>query len=152
MIAGYYLDGSEAYHGFLRAADGTIASFDPTVSMYTAATGINDKGRWSVMSRSSDKFHGFARTADGTVTSFDAPEGSGGTFADSIDAKGAITGYYAVFGGGYHGFERGPIGTIKTFDPLNSNYTTGNHCRALWPRGLFLGHKRPLSWIPLRGK
>jgi hypothetical protein len=48
---------------------------------------------------------------------------TGGTFANSIDAKGAVAGYYVIFGGAYHGFERAADGTIKTFDPPNSTYT-----------------------------
>lgn len=38
----YYAAG--AYHGFLRAADGTITSFDPPGSTNTEARGINASG------------------------------------------------------------------------------------------------------------
>ncbi|HEX4159302.1 MAG TPA: hypothetical protein VHY79_12585, partial [Rhizomicrobium sp.] len=43
-IAGSYQVSSGVYHGFVRAANGTVTSFDPTGSAGTHATGINKAG------------------------------------------------------------------------------------------------------------
>src|SRR5260370_39291881 len=42
-IVGYYADSSRL-HGFVRAADGTITTIDPSGSVDTSATSINDTG------------------------------------------------------------------------------------------------------------
>ena len=55
-------------------------------------------------------FHGFLRTAAGVLITFDAPGAGGGegTLAHSINAVGAITGYFSDAGSVYHGFLRTP--------------------------------------------
>ena len=40
-ITGWYLDASAVYHGFVRARDGTITTFDAVGSNGTLANGIN---------------------------------------------------------------------------------------------------------------
>jgi hypothetical protein len=58
--------------------------------------------------------HGFVRSPSGKLTTFDAPgagtnAGSGfGTFPDSINDAGAITGHYTDALGRNHGFLRIP--------------------------------------------
>jgi hypothetical protein len=49
-------------------------------------------------------YHGFVRKRDGTFTTFDAPN-SHGTFPQSINLVGQITGYY-FDGNSFHGFVR----------------------------------------------
>jgi hypothetical protein len=49
VIAGYYIDASNAHHGFVRAADGTITTFDVTGAgagafQGTTPLGINTSG------------------------------------------------------------------------------------------------------------
>jgi hypothetical protein len=46
-----------------------------------------------------------------------------GTYAFSINAAGAITGYYEVVSGVDHGFARAVDGSITTFDPAGSIFT-----------------------------
>ena len=73
LTTGYYVDPSGVSHGFLRAKDGGITSFDAPgagtvpwsinpdgviTGQYVDATGLS---------------HGFVRTPDGAITSFDAP-------------------------------------------------------------------------------
>jgi hypothetical protein len=58
---------------------------------------------------------GFVRDADGTFSTFEAP-GSVGTFANSINPAGAITGWYLDANNVYHGFLRSRHGSITTFD------------------------------------
>jgi hypothetical protein len=105
-ITGYYSDG--VGHGFVRAADGTITSFDgPGASPSgTYATGINLSGE--IVGYYSDYpspvSHGFVRAADGTFTTFDA--GPNSTFPTSINPSGMITGYYDDASFVAHGFLR----------------------------------------------
>jgi hypothetical protein len=112
-ITGYYTDATNAYHGFLRARDETITTFDApgagTASFQgTVPQGINPAGAITgYYTDASYAHHGFLRSADGTFTTFDPP-GSISTYAESINpagARGAMTGYYqdASFFG-VHGF------------------------------------------------
>jgi hypothetical protein len=71
---------------------------------------------------------GFVRSAEGgTITSFDVPGPTVvGTIASSINAVGAITGYYVdtmLDIQRYHGFIRDPEGNFTTFDPPGSYLT-----------------------------
>jgi hypothetical protein len=43
-IAGTYIDASGTAHGFLRAANGTITTFDPTGSVNTYPSSVNPAG------------------------------------------------------------------------------------------------------------
>jgi hypothetical protein len=73
-------------------------------------------------------YHGFVRDPAGTVTTFDAPGSAGfgtffGTFPFSINAAGAITGYYQApppFPSPLHGFVRSLEGNFTSFDPPGS--------------------------------
>ena len=99
------------------AAKGKITSFDPSGSINTFASSINDPGPVAgYYADGSDIYHGFSRAADGTVTTFD-PSGSTGTFPFSINTAGAIAGYY-------HGFIRAVDGAITgyCFDGVKMNY------------------------------
>jgi len=73
----YRRDTQHRRHGFVRASTGSITSFDPTGSVDTTATGINDKGEiGGYFTDKSNITHGFFRAADGTITTFDAPGAS----------------------------------------------------------------------------
>ena len=105
MITGYYNT-----HGFLRAADGTITTLDPSGSTGTVPTAINAKGDVAGYYTYQGHEHGFLRTADGTITSFDV-DGAQYTQALGINSKDAIVGS----GSGTIGFLRTPGGKISTF-------------------------------------
>jgi len=64
--------------------------------------------------------HGFLRQPDGTIASFDAP---GPGFAQALNSKGQIAGYYFDAATHGHGYLRQPDGNITPFDPPGSNYT-----------------------------
>ena len=109
MIAGGYTD-TIVGHSFVRAADGTITTFDPPNESSSWAYGINADG---VIAGQYAGFHGYVRAADGTITKFD-PKNSTKTFVLNINKGGAITGWYE---GGSHGsYVRAADGTITTFD------------------------------------
>jgi len=79
-IAGYALDASGVYHGYLRAPDGTITTFDVPGAgtggypQGTTSSNINPAGAIAgLVVDASTVNHGFVRAPDGTVTTFDAP-------------------------------------------------------------------------------
>jgi hypothetical protein len=125
-LAGYYTDQSGVNHGYVRAPDGTITTFDvsgagtgPTQGTFVG--GINPEG--TVMSTyvdPSSAYHGYVRAPDGTITTFDilgAGTGPGqGTVPEAINAPGTITGNYFDANGVSHGFIRANHGAITVFD------------------------------------
>jgi uncharacterized membrane protein len=122
-ITGYYVDASGVYHGFVRAPDGSITSFDPPNSAGTEAWSINAMGAITgYYIDSSDVFHGFLRSHNGKFTTFDAPGADltpgnyNGTFATNINLAGVIAGYYIDSSNVIHGFLRSHDGKFTTFD------------------------------------
>ena len=107
---GTYQNGTHPYHGFMRAANGTITTFDApgagtNTAQGTAPSAINASGTITgTYADSSGAEHGFIRDTSGTFTSFDAPgagtSGNGiglkseGTIPVSIDSAGDISGVY----------------------------------------------------------
>jgi predicted membrane protein len=128
-IAGLYFDANNVGHGFVRAPDGTITTFDVPGAgtgafQGTSPGGINPEGVIAgVYTDANNMNHGFMRTADGTFTTFDVP-GAGmgavqGTLPSGfagINPKATITGAYVDANNVNHGFVRAPDGTITTFD------------------------------------
>jgi hypothetical protein len=117
-VAGMYSDSIDAYHGFVRAANGTFTPFDVT----GAPTAIRHRGTVPLSSNAGGDVtgfyvdagavrHGFVRVAaSGMITTFDAP-GAGtasteGTVPIHIGTAGDITGFYKDAGGTFHGFIR----------------------------------------------
>ena len=103
----------------------TIITFDvPGASQVTQAFGINPAGTivgyYAVLNDQIFVYHGFLRTKDGDFTTFEAPDagtGAGqGTFAFSINPRGAISGYYVDASDVGHGFLRAKDGTFTTID------------------------------------
>src|SRR5208282_2930810 len=86
IIAGYYCDASNWYHGFVRAKNGTITTFDVPGALEhfdlgTAASSINTAGDVTGIYRdTSFVHHGFVRGTNGTITTFDAPGAGTGTY------------------------------------------------------------------------
>lgn len=156
-IAGTYQDPSGVYHGYLRAADGTIiesnqaacsggapgASINPAEAIIGFCIDANNVG------------HGFVRTRDGRITWFDAPgagTGSGqGTvisYISGINPAGTITGTYLDASNVRHDYVRTRDGTIASFDApgagtglfqgtLGGLYDTGG---SINPAGAIAGH------------
>jgi hypothetical protein len=75
-VTGTYADANEASHSYLRASNGTFATFDPpgsTCCSYPA--GINPAGAIAGTYCDAITCHGFLRSPDGRFTTFD-PTGS----------------------------------------------------------------------------
>jgi hypothetical protein len=136
-ITGYYVDGNVVYHGFLRATDGTITSFDAPGSgrlkdsaQGTVPLGINPQGEIAGQYQDENYlYHGFLRATDGTFAIINAPgagaEASQGTIVASITPEGLMSGSYIDANNVYHGFERFPDGAITTFDDPNAGCGSG---------------------------
>jgi hypothetical protein len=113
-VTGGYLDQYYLDHGYLRAPDGTITTFDVPHSYGTDPVNINPSGAivgnfWD----SRGVAHGFSRAPNGRFTTFDAP-GAGhgsnqGTFPYANNPEGSITGVYVDWRGVYHGFVASPL-------------------------------------------
>jgi len=120
-------------HGFVRAADGTITTFDAPGAgtgsgQGTVAGSINQDG--VIAGDYVDPGgveHGFVRAADGTITTFDATgAGTGpgqGTYPQGINPAGAISGLFLDASSVGHGFLRAPGGAITTFDAPGAGTT-----------------------------
>ncbi len=97
---------TSVFHGFVRAADGTITSFDPSGSAGTFPTGIDHAGAITgYWNDSGGATHGFVRSAKGSIRSFD-PTGSVSTVPQGVAGTAAIAGYYEDGSSVYHGFLR----------------------------------------------
>jgi hypothetical protein len=115
-IAGHYGDANGLYHGFLRIPGGEFTTFDaPGAAMGTLPKSINASGAITGHYVNAQNVnHGFVRSPSGNFTMFDAPgagtnAGSGfGTFPESINDAGAVTGHYIDAQGLNHGFLRIP--------------------------------------------
>ena len=132
-IAGYCSDGSTRsglYHGFIRAANGGITTFEVpgAYAGFDLGTGIASinavRDVTGFYRDASSVLHGFVRAADGTITApIDAPgAGTGkkqGTFPLSINTAGdgdVVAGTYTDASGGRHGFVRPANGPVTPFD------------------------------------
>src|SRR5438105_2864930 len=127
-ITGNYIDASNVSHGFVRAPDGTLTTFDApgagsTTDSFqgTYPSSINQAGAiCGAYIDDSNVFHSFVRAPDGTLTTFDAPGAGTGAFQGTVafanNPAGAITGYYLDESNVNHGFVRAHNGTFTTFD------------------------------------
>jgi predicted membrane protein len=120
VIAGDYADASFVFHGFVRAANGTIITFDAPGAgtgpgQGTSAFGINPAGVIEGQyTDASNVPHGFVRDANGAITAFDVPGAGTGpfhgsfVFSEAINHAGAIAGAYFDSSNVVHGFLRTP--------------------------------------------
>jgi hypothetical protein len=150
-IIGNYIDDSNVNHGFLRSPRGDkFITFDVPGAGTAGGSGfgtfpesINAAGAVTGhYTDASNVNHGFLRSPQGGIVTFDAPgadttTGSGyGTFPDSINDAGAITGHYVdrnALGIVNHGFLRGPGGDFTTFDAPGASSLPGD---GTFPRGI----------------
>jgi hypothetical protein len=124
VIAGYYVDSTNVFHGFLRSPEGRFTSFDAPGADRTAqsfngtvANGINDLGEvtgYYLDARGSQ--HGFLRSATGKFTSFDVPGAAGFSNPVAINLEGAVVGYYLDANSQFHAFLRKSNGAFVSFD------------------------------------
>ena len=130
-------------HGFIRRLDGKYFSFDVEGAGPDAYSGqgtfpqsINDVGEVvGYYVDVNDVGHGFVRNVGGVVTHFDIPTvcttgtppedcAYEGTYPDSINNLGTVTGTYYGENGLPHGFWRSIDGSMKRFDLEQAGYST----------------------------
>jgi hypothetical protein len=101
-LAGLIIDGSNVLHGFMRAPNGTITTFDAPGAGTGPGQGTDTAGITAARAIAgyyidgSNVYHGFLRAPDGTITTFDVPgagTGSGqGTLGENINDSEVIDG------------------------------------------------------------
>jgi hypothetical protein len=110
--------------GFIRASDGTIATFSVPGSLNTFLGGINNQGHivggFNIDAGEAVLLFGFIRNADGTFSAFNVPDEEGNplwTKADDINDAGDIVGLFRPEAGeeAIQGFLRKADGTILRF-------------------------------------
>jgi len=123
-IAGTYVDFANGFHGFVRDPGGKITAFDaPGSFSSTRAISINAGG--AITGTFIDttppvvRTRAYVRDPEGNFTTFDPP-GSVSTVPQSINARGAISGYYNESNQRFFGFVRHPNGKITSIDPPGS--------------------------------
>jgi hypothetical protein len=119
VVVGYYFDSARVKHGFLRASDGTMKTYDArgagtNANQGTVVNAINGNGdiTGTVIDRGG-LAHGFVRSAAGKLVVFDAP-GAGtavqgeGTYSFVVNVKGQAAGIVVDSAFNAHGFLRTP--------------------------------------------
>jgi hypothetical protein len=134
-MTGYYFDQNGAAHGYVRAPNGTITTFDAPGAGTGSGQGtytwaINPAGVAAGTSQDNNGvYHGLLRAADGTITMFDvsgAGTGSGqGTQVEGIDPTGVATGYYTDANNLSHGYLRTVDGKFTFFDAPGAGKGSG---------------------------
>jgi hypothetical protein len=133
-VVGVYYDANFTAHGFLRAADGKMTTFDDPAAgngarQGTWSYGMNDFGVIVGATTYPDgTSHGLLRTPNGRYPDFEFPSA---TFYNTayINDFGVIAGSFSqVYSSSepydFTGYERTPDGKLKTFKPSGSGTTT----------------------------
>ena len=120
-ITGYYQDGGDVLHGFVRTPAGKFTTFDAPGAGTAAGQGtfafdMNPEGAitgW--YADGGNVAHGFLRSPHGKFTTIDVPNAQG-TVTWDINPAGALAGLFADANGALHGLVRAPNGKLTTFD------------------------------------
>jgi hypothetical protein len=148
-ITGTWNDANCHSHGFLRTADGKIATFDPPNVGYptqvvacgsgTSPADINNQGDIvGVYSDATGVCHGFVRSAQGKFTIIDDPSSTSSppaTFAQAINDWGEVVGFWFDSNNNTHGFVRQVDGSFIAFEPPGALYSQGYHINDLGEAG-----------------
>jgi len=140
-ITGDYLGADFTFHGFVRAPNGTITTFDApgAVNGTMPSGGITPNGTITGSYYDADfTLHGFVRAPGGAITTFDVPGAVNGTTSSGINPMGTITGSYTDANFLTHGFVRAPDGAFITFDvpgAVNGTFPSGG----ITPNGTITG-------------
>jgi len=143
QITGNYFDANFITHGFLRAADATITSFDaPGASFGTNPAFITPQG--SIVGTYVDSnfaTHIFQRAKDGTFTTPEIPSPGASVYALVANSAGAIAGAYFDSDGNPKIFLRAPSGkfTLTEFPPAFLTFFFVPNITAMTPGGTILG-------------
>jgi hypothetical protein len=141
---GYYLDANYTAHGFLRAANGKITTFDDPaagsgVYQGTWPNSINDFGVIvGATTYSDNSSHGLLRTKNGSYPDFQFPSPTDYNTA-FINDRGVIAGSYAQAPfTDFVGYQRTPDGRMTVFEAPGSGATTTYSYEGTWMNALNL--------------
>jgi hypothetical protein len=117
---GYYIDSDFSNHGFLRASDGTVATFDVDgPSSQTQPSAINRKGTvagFYLKPKRQIHYNGFLRKSSGTIDKFKA--GGANTGVSGLNDNGDAVGNYSTRKHHIIGYLRAADGSVTDFrDP-----------------------------------
>ena len=133
-VTGAYTDANVVSHGFLRAPDGRLESFDAPgagtmkgADQGTFPYSINYAGDIAgAVQNAANVFHGFIRHPDRSYEIFAAPHAGtgafGGTLVFNLNSEGDAAGVY-LNASGEHGFIRWHSGDFSEFDAPGAVYT-----------------------------
>ena len=121
IVGTYALNGVP--HGFMRASNGAITTFDPEGSVATQGYAVNSSGTTAgyFFTYSGSPAQGFTRTADGTFVNFSVT-GAASTFAQDLNDNNEVTGTYYDTNGEPHGYDYTAQGEFTFFDPNGLNW------------------------------
>jgi hypothetical protein len=120
QAVGSYIDLDGTYHGFVRDAGGSIASFTAAPGAdYTFALAINNIGEVAGFYHDGGGQHGFLRDSNGLLTTVVVP-GAIKTAIDALNASGASAGTYVDASNLRQGFIRLANGIVTTFTLPNA--------------------------------
>ena len=143
QIVGIYFDADFATHGFVRATDGGIISFDAPGAVYgTNPVAITPQG--SVVGTYTDgKFNTqiFVRAKDGTITTVEIPSPGASIYSVVANSAGAIAGGFIDSNGNPKMFLRAPSGqfTLIEFPPAFLTFFFVPNITAMTPGGTIMG-------------
>jgi len=158
-VTGVYTDSQIVPHGFIRARDGRVTTFDApgaelgaNLDAGTVPNSINDFDAIAGQYQDSNLvFHAFIRQPWGTFTTFDvagaAQISGGGTQAVSINNSGETAGIYVDASYAAHGFVRSRHGQITTFDAPGSVSTAVCSQACLNDEGTAVGYYLDANFV-----
>lgn len=138
VVTGYQ-NGDNGLHLFVRAADGTLTTFDIPHGNDPSAAGVNRKGYiagTSYKDYNSNTGRGFLRLSDGTTKTFQIVSGYE-TDAYALNVHDAVCGNYYDSSGAYHGYIR-KGSSVTTIDAPGSSGATG--CTGINDNGAVAGY------------
>jgi hypothetical protein len=136
VITGYYIDGNNGHHGFVRSASGVLTEFDPPHLTETFSGAIN-RGGQIVGDGLHDETHfgiyyGFLRSANGDISPLSV-SGAFETFPAAINDSGEIAGTANISPGVWHGF----LATISGGRQKYALFEEPNAAKTIPGRGTF---------------
>jgi hypothetical protein len=142
-IAGYYEDSFGNTHGFSRAKDGDITTFDvPGGFDNVYVAGIDIAGNIAGYAWNNSAYVGFVYNAASQSASVFFVSGCPQTLVSGMNYAGAIVGQcYSTGDYTYHGYTRTPDGTITEYDGPNAgSFGAGTFPTAISANGKSVGY------------
>jgi hypothetical protein len=140
VIAGSYLDSSNAYHVFKRSVSRQFTSYDiPATVTNMVVTGINSRDEIVGHYYDGANNHGFIireGKKQTTITTFDYP-GATGTAPSFVNTAGTIVGYYYVGNGPLQAFQ---LDSKNNFTNLNIAGATTTVAMSINDNGFVTGY------------